>query len=79
MKTVIVKKSDWKYSTVRDEYYIGDYDKPEKIIYRHIRSNGTDWWGGHNIEIVNKEKVKVIWKEDVDEILNFIKNNIPVV
>ena len=28
---------------------------------------------------VNKEKVKVIWKEDVDEILNFIKNNIPVV
>jgi len=79
MKTVIVKKSDWKFSIVRNEYYIGDYEKPEKIISRHTRDNGTDWWGGYNLIKLDKEKSKVIWKEDVDEILKFIKNNIPVV
>ena len=91
MKTVLVKKTDYKYNSDFNPHYgfsewyvnINDnenYVKSSRIIVPHWDSNKKYWVLIVPISGVYKsgEKFKVIWDEE-QELDKFIENNIPIV
>ena len=70
MKTVLVRKSDYKYSTKFDWYYKGEHDSPDRIITKRWGDTVVNYWG---YVTEDGEEFKVKWVVKSNDTDKFIK------